>query len=454
MKIPHLRLTLTIGNKILLGYVPILVLIFGILIFTLFRLDLIQRINSEIVSVDLVVNREAGDLIDALLAQESYGQRCMILKSRDIYSLFWKRDEEFLDACKEIRLLPAEYLPSSLPEIERLHSWYDAYFRDGISNFKSPASRAFSIADSLRKHTLDQEITLLKELAASSKKSQIDKTRKAAGLGSSTFSIVSFISISGIIIAICIALLIIRGIIRSIRTLKRATDIVSLGNFKNLPTVIKEDELGDLSAAFNTMAARLVQLEEIYMDSSPLTRLPGGIAIENAVKKMIESSQPFAFCMFDLDNFKPFNDRYGYSRGNEVIKNTAGIIQECSREAGSGADFIGHIGGDDFALITAPDRFENICTKVIKKFDEQIVKYYNPEDREAGQISSVNRQGVTMTFPIMTISIAAINSEKTYIENSIRVGEIIAELKKHAKSFCKSNLVVDRRGGKKKESID
>jgi diguanylate cyclase (GGDEF)-like protein len=282
----------------------------------------------------------------------------------------------------------------------------------------------------------------------------MDKTREAAELGSSTFRIVSIMSISGIIIAIFIALIIIRGIIRSIRTLKMATDIVSQGNFKNLPTVIKRDELGDLSAAFNTMAARLVQLEEIYMDSSPLTRLPGGIAIENAVKKKIESSQPFAFCMFDLDNFKPFNDRYGYSRGNEVIKNTAAIIQECSREAGNKADFIGHIGGDDFALITSPDRFEDICTAVIKKFDEQIVKYYNPEDREAGQISSVNRQGITMTFPIMTISIAAVNSEKTCIEKSIRVGEIIAELKKHAKSFCKSNLVIDRRGGKKKESME
>jgi len=454
MKIPHLRLTLTIGNKILLGYIPILVLIFGILIFTLLRLDLVNRINSEIVSIELVVNREAENLIEVLLAQESYGQRCMILKSRDMFSLFWKRDVEFNEACQKIRKLPAEKLPSSLPEIERLHSWYNAYFRDGISHLKSPASRSYFIADSLRKHTLNQKITLLKELAASSKKSQMDKTLEAAELGSSTFRIVSIMSISGIIIAICIALIIIRGITRSIRTLKMATNIVSQGNFKNLPTVIKRDELGDLSAAFNTMAARLVQLEEIYMDSSPLTRLPGGIAIENAVKKKIESSQPFAFCMFDLDNFKPFNDRYGYSRGNEVIKNTAAIIQECSREAGPGTDFIGHIGGDDFALITSPDRFEDICTMVIKKFDEQIVKYYNPEDREAGQISSVNRQGVTMTFPIMTISVAAVNSEKTCIENFIRVGEIIAELKKHAKSFCKSNLVVDRRGGKKKESID
>ena len=454
MKIPHLRFTLTIGNKIMLGYVPILVLILGILIFTLFRLDLVNRINSEIVTVDLVVNRVAGDLIEVLLAQESYGQRCMILRSRDMFSLFWKRDGEFLGACKEIRKLPAEKLSSSFPEIERLHSGYTAYFRDGISQLKTPSSRAYSRADSLRKQTLNQQITLLKELASSSKKSQMDKTRKIAELGNSTFRIVSIMSIAGIIIAIGIALIIIRGIIRSIRTLKMATDIVSQGNFKNLPSVIKRDELGDLSAAINTMAARLVQLEEIYMDSSPLTRLPGGIAIENAVIKKIESCKPFAFCMFDLDNFKPFNDRYGYSRGNEVIKNTAKIIQECSREAGSGTDFIGHIGGDDFALITSPDRFEDICTAVIKKFDEQIVKYYNPEDREAGQISSVNRQGITMTFPIMTISIAAVTSEKTYLENFIRVGEIIAELKKHAKSFCKSNLVIDRRGGKKKESME
>jgi diguanylate cyclase (GGDEF)-like protein len=280
---------------------------------------------------------------------------------------------------------------------------------------------------------------------------QTEKTKTTAKIGSDTFRYVLLMTILGFTLAAGIAIAITHGIRQSIKTLKAATDFVAEGKFKDLPTVKRNDELGDLSGAFNTMAARLIQLEEIYMDSSPLTRLPGGIAIENTVKKRIESKEPFAFCLMDLDNFKPFNDRYGYSRGNEVIKNTAQIILECSRTLGTNDDFVGHIGGDDFVLITKPDAFAAICNKVIERFDAEILNFYNPEDKQNGFILSKNRLGKALSFPIMTISIAALNSEKSVVDNYIEVGEIIAELKKYAKSFKKSNIVIDRRGGKKKD---
>ncbi len=84
---------------------------------------------------------------------------------------------------------------------------------------------------------------------------------------------------------------------------------------------------GAFPMAFLAMGKRLRKLEEMYLDASPLTRLPGGIAIENVLKKRIDSSQPIAFCVLDLDNFKAFNDRYGYANGSEVIKETAKIIE-------------------------------------------------------------------------------------------------------------------------------
>jgi diguanylate cyclase (GGDEF)-like protein len=278
----------------------------------------------------------------------------------------------------------------------------------------------------------------------------MDKTHATAELGRFTFRAVTIVSILGVALAIVIAFFITNSILSSIRSLKVAAGLVAMGKFKSLPVVKSKDELGDLSIAFNEMAHRLIKLEEMYMDSSPLTRLPGGIAIENWVKKKIDRGEPFAFCMFDLDNFKPFNDRYGYSRGNSVIKNTAKIIQDCAKELGNKSDFIGHIGGDDFALITTPDKYKVICEKAIKDFDKQIVDYYNPEDKEKRCIYSKNRKGEKLTFPIMTISISVLNSEKSYVENYIEVGEIIAELKKYAKSFAKSNIVIDRRGGKKR----
>jgi len=441
----------TIGKKILLGYTPILILVFIISLFTLFRLDQVNRINREIISVDLSVNRAAENLIDILLAQETYGQRYMILKSQEMMSLFWKRDQEFVSGYQKIKNLPVENRFPSLPLLEQHHADYNKFFENGIFYVDSLHSRNYAAVDSLRKKAFNKQIELLNDLAAESRKNQTEKTGAIAEIGRITFRSVFSISIFGIVLAIVIAAVITNNIRRSIKTLKGAASLVSQGKFKDLPMVKKMDELGDLSSAFNEMAARLVQLEELYMDSSPLTHLPGGVAIENAVKKRIESKEQFAFCMLDLDNFKPFNDRYGYSRGNAVIKNTAQIILDCSRELGTPSDFTGHIGGDDFVLITSTDAFVVVCNKIIEKFDAQILDFYNPEDRSAGFISSKNRQGKKLTFPIMTISIASMSSEKTIVENYIQVGEIIAELKKYAKSFKKSNLVIDRRGGFKKE---
>lgn len=441
---------LTIGKKIFSGYLPVLILIFAITLFTLVQLNKVNRINREIIDRDLVVNKAAGNMTEVLLAQESFGQRYMILKSQDILSLFWKRDQEFKTYYEDIEKFYAEEQSSKFHSLSEHHAVYNKHFLLCIKHLDSTSSFSYTHADLLRKNSFDEQISLLNTLLAESRKNQMDKTNNTAEVVRFTFRTVTIISILGVILAIIIAFLITNSITSSIRTLKVAAGFVSMGKFKRLPLVKKNDELGELSLAFNEMAKRLIKLEEIYMDSSPLTRLPGGIAIENYVKLKIDRGEPFAFCMFDLDNFKPYNDRYGYSRGNSVILTTGKIIQDCSKKLGTESDFIGHIGGDDFALITVPEAFKAICEKVIEDFDKQIPDFYNPEDKEKGCIYSKNRQGENLTFPIMTISISALNSVNSYVENYIEVGEIIAELKKYAKSFPKSNLVVDRRGGKKR----
>ncbi|MBN1984318.1 MAG: sensor domain-containing diguanylate cyclase, partial [Chitinivibrionales bacterium] len=291
----------------------------------------------------------------------------------------------------------------------------------------------------------------LQGLIAESKKNQVSKSEMISTLGSVAYRTLSAMSIVGIIVAILVTGVIANGIRSSIGVLKSATGYVSEGKFENLPMVKNDDELGELSLAFNHMAGRLQQLEQIYMDASPLTHLPGGIAVENSLKKRIDANESFAFCLLDLDNFKPFNDRYGYGRGNDVIKKTALIIHQCSKNLGTEDDFVGHIGGDDFALITIPPRCIDICNEIIVQFDRHISEFYNPQDRQNGYIISKNRQGETLKFPIMTISIAIVNSEKTFVESYIQVGEIAAELKKYAKSFQQSNVVIDRRGSKKPE---
>ena len=183
----------------------------------------------------------------------------------------------------------------------------------------------------------------------------------------------------------------------------------------------------------------------MYLDASPLTRLPGGIAIENVLKKRLESNHPLAFCVLDLDNFKAFNDRYGYANGSEVIKETARIIENAVKAKGTSDDFIGHVGGDDFVVITTPAHMREISGEIIAQFDSRIPSFYSAEDRARGHILGKTRQGIEMQFPIMTISIAIVTNERRKITDPLEASEIAAELKDYAKTIPKSVFVVDKR---------
>ena len=117
--------------------------------------------------------------------------------------------------------------------------------------------------------------------------------------------------------------------------------MISEGKFDYRPNIRNKDELGDLARSFVTMAQRLKRLEEMYLDTSPLTRLPGGIAIENILNKRIAAKASIAFCLMDIDNFKAYNDHYGYAKGNDIIQATATIISEAVARYGHDNDFIG-----------------------------------------------------------------------------------------------------------------
>ncbi len=181
------------------------------------------------------------------------------------------------------------------------------------------------------------------------------------------------------------------------------------------------------------------------ISANPLTFLSGNVVIKSETEKRINADIPFAMIYIDLNNFKSFNDRYGFQRGDEVIKNTAGVLIRAVRECGQKGDFIGHIGGDDFIVLTTPEHYTAICERVIKLFDESIPGYYDPEDKKQGYIVSVDRNNMVQKFPIMTISLAVISTAQTRIEHYGRLSEIAAELKKAAKKADHSAFVVDRR---------
>ncbi len=179
--------------------------------------------------------------------------------------------------------------------------------------------------------------------------------------------------------------------------------------------------------------------------ANPLTLLSGNAVIKAEAEKRIASGVPFAMVYIDLNNFKSFNDKYGFQRGDDVIKNTASVIVQATKEFGIPGDFIGHIGGDDFIVITTPETMRPVCEGIISYFDEGIADFYDTEDRERGYIVSVDRSNNVKQFPLMTISLSVISTAQTRIAHYGRLAEIAAELKKVAKSQNCSAYVVNRR---------
>ncbi len=185
------------------------------------------------------------------------------------------------------------------------------------------------------------------------------------------------------------------------------------------------------------------------LEANPLTRLPGNIAILNELSSCIEKKKPFAVCYVDLDKFKAYNDKYGFEHGDDVIRETARILLGTAKECGNPQDFVGHIGGDDFVVITTPDLSDKICEKIIHDFDKISPSFYNQEDRNNGFIVGYDRQNQIHKIRLLAVSIGVVTSEARNITHVAQVGEIGAELKKLAKNEEKSNYVKDKRQNNK-----
>jgi diguanylate cyclase (GGDEF)-like protein len=181
------------------------------------------------------------------------------------------------------------------------------------------------------------------------------------------------------------------------------------------------------------------------LDANPLTRLPGNVSILNEIQERIDKKKVFAVCYIDVDKFKAFNDKYGFEKGDEVIKNTARILISSVQEKGTPQDFIGHIGGDDFVIVSTPDKSKGICKNIITKFDSIVPDLYNKEDKKRGYLIGKDRQGKTKNISFLSISMGIVTNKKRKIRHVGEVGEIGAELKEYAKSLEGSNYVTERR---------
>ena len=182
----------------------------------------------------------------------------------------------------------------------------------------------------------------------------------------------------------------------------------------------------------------------------PTTRLPGTVQIERDIGERLVSNENFAVCYADLDNFKEFNDRYGYNHGDHVILLLSRILRDVVRGLAPGG-FVGHIGGDDFIFIVNVQYLENCCDEILQLFDELIPYQYTVEDRRAGYFLGKDRRGSIRRVPLMTLSVGVVTNQIQPFTHTAQVSELAAEMKTYTKSLPGSVYAVDRRQPLKEE---
>jgi diguanylate cyclase (GGDEF)-like protein len=212
-------------------------------------------------------------------------------------------------------------------------------------------------------------------------------------------------------------------------------------------SILVEDyiRLSELEREILPRADLCVMRSERIVEINPLTRLPGNISINKQIQSRIEAGEIFALAYLDIDEFKPFNDKYGFSRGDEVIKVTGRLILNIVKNRQAQDSFVGHIGGDDFIYIMDETLVEGASAEIIDAFDRLISTFYDEEDREKGCIQSRDRQGNLRTFPLMTVSIGAATNRYMHFSHYGEITEIASRMKTHLKYSKGSSFGMDKR---------
>ncbi len=178
---------------------------------------------------------------------------------------------------------------------------------------------------------------------------------------------------------------------------------------------------------------------------SPLTGMSGNSDILREITRRLAENQRFAVLYPDIDSFKSYNDHYGFLRGDDVIKTLGTIILEVLEEKHSNHHFAGHVGGDDFVILTEPGMAESVASAITQRFDEAIPALYDPLDRERGWIESQERNGNLLRTPLVSVSIGIVIAEPGSYTSAAAVAARASEVKGVAKRMPGSKWVLDRR---------
>ncbi len=220
----------------------------------------------------------------------------------------------------------------------------------------------------------------------------------------------------------------------------------------------REDKLSGLAKGANDYVTKPFDLAELIQrvrntldwssqqrSASPLTGLPGNHSINAEIRRRLGEDHPFALLQVDVDHFKAFNDYYGYGRGDDAIQLLARILSESVYRTGDAAGFVGHIGGDDFVVLSSCEAAESLGEAIIDWFNTAAADLYDAEDRSRGHVEVLNRRHVVERFPLMSLTIALVSTDRVPVTHLAQLIDIAQELKAHGKGIPGSVMVGERR---------
>lgn len=427
---------LSLVQKLIVSFALIGVFLITALVYAITGLNTMHRMVDDIARNDLTAATATITLRDIMLALQRAAGRFQILKQPEFREIHHRQTETFRLTLNKLQQ------QSGGADVGSLTKAFDAY--------STLVERMFSgdgLSDALLKRAAERVEQAIEVVRSEQKKSLDSKLVAAREREERTATWAFGLASSGVTLALFVAALLVYSFSSSIGKLQKATHRIAAGDFDHDPHIPAGDEIGALSLDFMRMAVRLKELEQLSLDASPLTRLPGNIAIERSINRRLREKTSFAMCYLDLDNFKSYNDRYGYIMASEILKKTGEVIHEAVKRLNDPDAFVGHIGGDDFVVIIDAKLAKAACQDIIAAFDAMIPSFYSEEDQAIGAIKGVDRYGVPRVFPLLSISIAALTCQPGNYATAAEIATAAASVKDRVKESSGSNYIIVREAG-------
>ena len=249
---------------------------------------------------------------------------------------------------------------------------------------------------------------------------------------------------AGVILVALIAMMFLsKEILKPLEHLVDYSNKMSLGEETVKTPSLKDPDVAPVVAVLDRFYKQT--RKDKSLDHNPLSGLPGNKSLYDALFRRIEKQEPIAVGFIDANNFTAFNNRYGFERGDSVIRFMGTCAVNAIKELGNKDDKLYHLGADHYFFASSPDKVKQICEKIIKDYDKQIVFFYDEEDQDRGYIVSEDKFGNKGEFAFMPICIGVATNTKRPLLHPLQIGHIGGEIRKFLRDRKKSDYLIDRR---------